>query len=105
MWGAPGPAENLQFGGADRASISWSAPLSGGGTELIYDVLRSDSATGFLDAACLVKNDPDTSIEDSQIPEQIFYYLVRSKSRCGSALGTDSAGGDRAARACLLIGG
>ncbi len=106
LWSAPGPAAGLlldQNGAV--TSLSWDAPQVPGGTAPRYDVVRSTQGDDFETAKCLLANSTATSIADSQLPGEVFYYLVRAKNSCGSSLGAGSNGVPRTARTCLSSGG
>jgi hypothetical protein len=69
-----------------------------GGTSVVYDLLRGDSAPDFGSAVCWLVADSDTSASDDAVPAmagQVYYYLVRVRNGCGETIGTDSAGDPR----------
>lgn len=106
LWSAPGAAAGLlmdQTGGV--TSLAWDAPQVPGGTAVHYDVVRSTQGDNFSTAKCLLTNSTATSTADSQLPGEVFYYLVRVKNGCGSSLGAGSNGVPRTARTCLSSGG
>ncbi|MCI0408648.1 MAG: DUF11 domain-containing protein, partial [Acidobacteria bacterium] len=101
VWAVPGEATALSFPNpSDPTLLQWSPPASPGGTQVIYDLLRSSSSAGFLTPTCLTSGTTATSANDSAIPGAVFYYLVRSENACGGNLGTRSDGTPRAAGSC-----
>jgi hypothetical protein len=106
VWAVPGEARDLLLA-PDKETVSWSPPAAPGGTasSLRYDVLRSAVASDFGGGAACVESDggPDTAAVDPAVPPvgEAFFYLVRAENLCGAgSLGRDSAGTERAGRAC-----
>jgi hypothetical protein len=103
-WQAPSEVHDLMS--ADQASLSWQAPVTPGGTVLLYDVIRSSNRSDYVTAAdCVATKTPDATESDASVPPVggIFYYLVRSENGCvpgEGSLGTDSNGVPRTARHC-----
>jgi len=102
--GAPAPVADLalaKVGGS--AELSWTAP-AGSGNAPNYDVLRADSGDGFQSSICLDSSISSTTTSDGASPQNIFFYIVRSRNECGSALAGASDGAPRPARGCLVTG-
>jgi len=107
-WAIPGEIEDLfleQPGGAAGATrLSWSEPVSKGGTGVTYDVLSSNSPYyfGWGSVACVETNDAsDREALDASPPAPILYYLVRAGNACGEGgLGLDSQGAPRTGVSC-----
>jgi hypothetical protein len=73
---------DLQFTSAD--DFQWSPPLLDGGGALIYDVLRSATASDFSAATCLDTNLVALSSSDTTGPlSGVAYYLIRVEAACG----------------------
>jgi hypothetical protein len=106
-WTAPTEAKALALAGGASTTFQWSAPDSPGGTALLYDVIRSTSPSNFGSATCLVSNTASTApvVTDPAVPAAVFYYLVRSKTACGSTLGTNTAGTPRTGADCSTADG
>src|SRR5437899_2248170 len=102
-WYVPTEARSLTIAGA---ALNWSAPSNPGGTQVIlYDVIRSTSASDFSAATCVISNATTLNASDSSTPSNVYFYLVRSKDLCGDNLGTDSAGNPRTGISCLKNSG
>jgi hypothetical protein len=103
-WGTP--SEVLEFAFADRDTLTWTVPASPGGLAVLYDVLRSGTRSDFVaPAVCLATDSAAPPAGDTERPlrGQVFFYLVRSQSRCAGGsgtLGTNSSGTPRAGRGC-----
>ena len=96
VWSAPTEAQSLHW--TDAVTLAWSAPVSPGTTQLLYDALRSIAPSNFTSSAiCVASDQPNTSLTDLSIPslQQVLHYLVRAQNGCpdGSGpLGTASNG-------------
>jgi hypothetical protein len=100
-WAIPGEATGLIVAGEpDATSLQWSAPADPGGTAVVYDVLRSDTAMDFTTPACLARDLATISAADPDLPAAAFYYLVRSRNACGVNAGTRSDGTPRVTGDC-----
>lgn len=103
-WEAPSEARELHF--TDSTTLAWSAPLDLGASSVIYDLIRSESATDFLEqATCAASDSPEAGAADWTVPSpgRAFYYLARAENRCPEglgSLGTDSNGTARRGRIC-----
>jgi hypothetical protein len=103
-WQTPSEATDLM--GLDAMSFAWQAPISPGGSQVLYDVIRSSNRSDYVTAAdCIATDTSNLSASDPQLPPPggIFYYLVRAQSGCvpgEGSLGTDSSGTPRTARHC-----
>jgi hypothetical protein len=86
----PSEARNLALSVGAGTTLNWSAPVSGGGGAVLYDVLSSPTANGFTSASCLASNQSATTANDPS-PDSAF-YLVRAENNCGGSLGNDSTG-------------
>lgn len=81
----PGPVTDLSFTDpVDKDTLGWSAVPSA----TAYDVVRGELSglpvgPGGADEICLGDTAANT-LDDAAVPESGFYYLVRSKSLCGS---------------------
>ena len=103
--GTPGATLRLRFD--SKTSVTWDPPANPGGSDLVYDVLRSGVAADFLGSTvCVETNDgSDTSATDEATPAagQVFFYLSRAQSFTPSwtgSLGTTSQGVERVGRTC-----
>jgi subtilisin family serine protease len=107
VWGAPEAVDDLRLGNGANATLEWSAPASAGAAVVRYDVVRSTAADDFSQAhaSCLLANSTAGSVADTVAPGDVFYYLVRARTLCGSAVAPDSAGDPRNVRTCLGTGG
>ena len=74
---------DLQFTSVD--DFQWSPPLLDGGGSLVYDVLRSATASDFSVATCLDTNLVALSSSDNTGPLSgvASYYLIRVEAACG----------------------
>jgi uncharacterized repeat protein (TIGR01451 family) len=97
-WAVPGEAIGPTLA-ADGISLQWSPPAVPGGTEVNYELLRSEAAGDFQTPTCLATSST-TSATDAAFPGRIFYYLVRSGNACGGNLGWRSDGTPRTAGSC-----
>jgi subtilisin family serine protease len=106
VWAVPGGSVDLaveeQAGGT---LLSWTLDGSAGASTPRYDLLRSGVAEDFSHPDCLAVNSTTLSAVDADVPDAIFYYLVRIKNTCGLELGERSDGTPRTAGACVSIGG
>lgn len=100
VWAVPSPARNLVLSGSSTTNLSWSAPLDPGGTNVLYDVIRSASASNFATATCIYANQVATGTSDAVAVIGGYYYLVRAKNVCGENLGMNSASIARTGAAC-----
>jgi serine protease AprX len=98
VWSPPGETTDLTW--SDASNLSWQPPAAPGCLAPSYDLLRSGRADDFTGAACLLTATGATQASDSEVPAQIFYYLVRSGDACGTALGAGSDGVPRAGPVC-----
>ncbi len=102
VWSIPGEARALIF--TTKTALTWSAPLTPGGTAPLYDTLRSSIASDFgATATCLESDGTDnTTAEPSKpVAANAYFYLVRAKNSCGvGTLGARSNGVQRTGRAC-----
>jgi len=101
-WTAPSPVTNLAVS-KGVTGFSWSQPVSGGGA--VYDLLRSGNAGDFWNATCVASGTTQTSVpsawDANPAPGQIYFYLVRASSECGTApMGSRSNGTPRQGTAC-----
>ena len=90
-WGTPGETRSLRF--ISKTALTWDPPSDPGAptSALLYDVLRSSSASDFLVALCLETDDgPNTSATDGSVPSsgQAFFYLTRAQDTCAQGVGT-----------------
>lgn len=99
----PSEVEDLMFD-LSGLVVRWSPPAVPGGSEpLRYDVLVSESATGFPSAMCAESDDAsDTEAHALLVPPpgEAHYYLVRSENSCGGTLGVDTLDRPRAGKRC-----
>jgi hypothetical protein len=106
-WSAPSPAQDLLIA-ADKQTLEWQTPLSPGGQNPVYDVLRSPAGSDFVsDMVCVEQGDgADQRAVDADVPGSgnAFYYLVRSVGGCpgdAGAVASGSGGLSRETGACL----
>jgi len=99
LWAAPGAVDDLRLDKIET-ELKWSAPASPGALALVYDLIRSESPENFSGAICLASGAALAPISDGDLPAQAFYYLVRARNDCGSALGVGSGGATRSAASC-----
>ena len=93
---------------ANQTSLTWSAPTDAGGSSVLYDTVRSNTASNFVTAATCVECDgPDTVSTDTTSPAvgTYFGYLIRAENACSGGLGVgplgaSSSGASRVARTC-----
>jgi len=102
VWTAPSPVTNLMLS-KGTTGFQWSQPPSGGGA--VYDVLRSGAAADFWNATCVASGISQTTVPSAgdvnPNPGEIFFYLVRARSACGTApMGTGNHGTPRQGTAC-----
>lgn len=108
-WATPGETRDLTLvpDATDGAWLYWEPPLLPGGTQLQYEVIRSETPVDFVSASiCLPNPNPTTAgVPDSTNPVagRAFFYLVRGKNACPSGvgpLGQSSAGVPHAGMTC-----
>ena len=99
LWSGPSAVSDLglSFGGA--VELSWNPPQSAGGTQLVYDVLRSSVAADFASATCVASDSTQLTASDPTPTKGLSFYLVRVKNGCGSTAGQASTG-ERIAASC-----
>ncbi len=101
LWAPSSEALDLTLDAGAPTTLSWSAPASpGASTGEVYDVLRGDGSPDFTTAACALSGGPGLSLQDSDDPAVIFYYLVRARNACGGSLGAASSGTPRTGATC-----
>ena len=105
IWSAPSEVNGLML--PDPGTLTWSSPGSPGGTQPLYDVLRTSDPADFVTAAtCVSSDDPLTSTTDAEdpMPGAAFFYDIRAETGCPGGgqgpLGNDSNGIPRAGRSC-----
>ncbi|MEW5763670.1 MAG: S8 family serine peptidase [Acidobacteriota bacterium] len=99
-YSAPSEARNLTLSWAGTTVLSWQAPSAPGGTEVVYDLLRSADPADFSAAVCVASGTAALTASDGDAPSGVAYYLVRSRNACGASLGTRSDGAPRSAPSC-----
>jgi len=102
-WTAPGQVTDLMLAKGDGYEFGWSRPVSGGGA--VYDLLRSADSTDWWNATCVASGIPYTGVpagwDIDPLPGEIFYYVVRAQSECGTtSLGETSGASPRQGTAC-----
>ncbi len=103
---AAGETQDLVVAGVSQ--LQWTPPATPVGMAVDYDVLASPEAGNFNDETtldCLASAAAGTEASDGTTPaeEEIRFYLVRARNRCGGAegpLGSSSGGMPRAAGDC-----
>lgn len=110
IWATPGEVRSLigshnKFSGT--STLSWAAPLLPGGSQDVYDTLRSTTPTNFTSSAiCVESNDGSNLLATdatTPAPGGVFYYLVRAENSCPSGqgvLGRNTAGTPTPGRSC-----
>jgi hypothetical protein len=103
VWGTPSEVIGLTF--TNPSTLSWAPPTVAGSSVVLYDLLRSETSTGFTSALCTVTGAAGTTASDPEVPSlrHAFFYLARAVSGCPGAsgsLGTRSDGTPRAGKAC-----
>ena len=102
-WTVPGEALSLAFANAsDKTFLTWIPPGAPGGSAVRYDLLRSDVASSFSAAYCVVTDATTTTATDASEPSAgaSYHYLARSENACGGNLGTRPGGVPRTGRDC-----
>jgi hypothetical protein len=101
----PGEVRNLLW--PNKTTLSWAPPSSLGALTVVYDTLRSTSASDFVGAAtCVESNDgSNTTAQDAANPAvgRVAYYLTRGENACPNGAGTlgfASSGAERTGRNC-----
>ncbi|MCP3982060.1 MAG: hypothetical protein GY716_22370 [bacterium] len=87
IWAPPGPVETLTADGDAQTAtlLRWDPPQIVGGTDMLYDTVRSTSPNDFVNAVtCIEGDDSDTTAEDAAVPTpgQTFYYRVSPENAC-----------------------
>jgi len=100
VWAVPSEAWELEITKTAGGTLYWYPPSATGGSTVVYDVLRSTSASNFASATCIATGITLTTATDSTAPANAFFYLVRSRNACGGNLGTDSGGTPRTGKSC-----
>lgn len=109
-WATPSEPQNLLiFPTQGFHAITWSADGGGAFGYTVYQVVRSSNAADFVTGAvCVPMNLPDehypqTSAEDTPVPDGAFFYLARARNECPSgegSWGSSSSGVPRVVRTC-----
>ena len=104
VWAPPTPALDLTVTKDATNNLYWLPPEEPGADLPGYDVLRSAEPDDFVSAICIGPGGPETVATDTGVPASGsgFYYLVRSKNRCGNHLGYDSTGEPRTGILCTF---
>lgn len=104
LWSIPSEATGLGiYTGTSGLEWRWQVPASPGCTSVLYDLVRSDTASSFVGATCLPGEAGGTNtvaLLDGDAPAPVYYYLVRSRNACGGNLGTGTGGLPRYAPDC-----
>ena len=104
IWATPSEVQGNQF--TDAVTLIWSVPLVPGATTDLYNVVRSGTASDFVQAAtCIVSGLAGTSLTDPVAPSPGlgFFYLIGAQDACPvgqGPLGTQSSGLPTAGRSC-----
>jgi len=85
-WSAPDAVSTLRFDGPSDDALAWNAPANAGAATPVYDVVRTIGPDEFASAACLATKTTANSASDPDVPAGAFYYLVRVRNACGSAV-------------------
>ncbi len=100
-WSSPGPAAGLLLAQAGPLTqLAWNSPANPGASAILYDVLRSDQAGDFSVATCLASDVGAPQAADPEVPQTLFFYLVRAQNACGGNLGASSGGIARSGAGC-----
>jgi N-acetylneuraminic acid mutarotase len=103
-WSLPGEARDLTL--TDNVTLVWSAPITPGANSLLYDLIRSPTASDFTGSGtCVASNTPSLGASDAIMPPpgSALYYLVRAENACPGGmgpLGNNSQGNPRSALNC-----
>jgi len=100
-WAAPAPVTTLRFTGPSHAILSWDTPPSPGAVTPRFDVLRATAADGFAAATCIGVDLTSTSLQDTAVPGNALFYLVRVRNACGEAVLPASDGLERLLPGCF----
>jgi hypothetical protein len=110
IWATPGETRSLVMShnkATSTSTISWTAPLLPGGSAIVYDTLRSTTASNFTSSAtCVESNDGgNTSATDATVvtPGSARFYLTRAENACPVGQGVlhrNSTGAPIAGRVC-----
>jgi hypothetical protein len=106
VFAVPPEVGNLAFG-SDKATLSWSSALPGGGSSTVHDgiagALTSLPVSGDAGVACVGPGTAGTSVSDSSVPPpgQGRWYLVRGRNSCGAGtFGAATGGAERLSNVC-----
>jgi N-acetylneuraminic acid mutarotase len=104
-WGAP--SEVRDVGMQSAATLIWASPSAPGGSVVLYDVIRSDDPTDFVNgAACVATDISATTTDDVAVPPlgSVYIYLIRAGSGCpvggSGSLGAGTSGIPRVGLSC-----
>jgi hypothetical protein len=98
VWSAPGPATGLTLAGAASTTFTWLPPVTPGGADYGYSLLRATDPADFSTASCLAAS--GGSAVDDMLPESAYFYLVQVESACGRTTGAGTGLALRATVAC-----
>jgi len=108
IWATPGMVTGLLVDrdSANRAILSWSAPVDPGGVSVEYEAIRSLEPDDFLSAAvCLnLPNPANTLAVDVTVPApgSLFHYLVRATNACPLGTGPVAGGSNGSVRSTVV---
>jgi hypothetical protein len=110
VWATPGEVRSLVLShnkSTSTTTLNWTPPAQLGSVSVVYDTLRTPTASNFTSSAtCLESNDgSNTAASDTAAPSPggVFFYLVRAENACPSGqgvLGRNGAGTPTAGRNC-----
>jgi hypothetical protein len=84
-------------------TLFWAEPSSYGGTGVVYDTLRTESASDFVTSTTCVETDGvDRITSDGTVPTPgiVLYYLIRVENGCPDGNMGSSSSGPRTGRTC-----
>ena len=109
VWATPGEVNGLTLDHDEvsgQTTLTWTAPLVFGSTQMRYDSMRSTDPSDFLSQGLCLETDSTVATSsdvENPLPGRSFDYLVRSENDCplgGGNPGTGSYGYPRSLAEC-----
>lgn len=102
VWSLPGAVADLSLapspGLPEVTVLTWTPPADLGGESVHYEVLRTETASGFATPggiSCILTGGTSPTAEDPDVPAGAFFYLARAVNSCGNGfIGENRAGAD-----------